>query len=108
MKEYYPMLDRVLLRPLKQKQHLETKGGLIDVSKKPTQQAIVYAVGAGWTAKETGLFVPNILHKGDIVLTGEGAGLPMDIELEDGTIEEMKLLREDDVLMMVKEKESKN
>jgi len=103
---FNPLEDRILLRVKKETEPKKTETGLYDLSKKETEMATVYAAGIGWYARETGNFVPAYLSAGDVVVIGKGAGLPIDIELPDGSMEEMKLLREGDVLILVSKKES--
>lgn len=104
--QYSPLEDRILLKIKKETEPKKTDSGLIDLSKKETETAVVFAAGSGCYARETGLLIPSFLSKGDTVIIGAGAGLPIEIELEDGTKEEMKLLRESDVLILVSKKES--
>lgn len=108
MKIYSCLEDRVLVKVKKQIEPETTASGIIKVGQKQVEEATVFSVGMGRYAGETGILIPTFTAKGDIVLIGKGAGTPVDIELEDGSIEEMKLLREGDILILVSKKESTN
>jgi len=105
--EYYQCLeDRVLIKPIIKKEVEKTEGGIIlDMLKKETAEGEVINVGVGKYAPETGVFIPTVLGKGDIVLYGIHAGMPLDIPNEEGKKEECKLMREGDVLCLIKKKE---
>lgn len=94
--------DRCLIRPIKEKELKKTEGGIIDpnVKTKPVLKGEVISIGIGFTARDTGVPVPTVLHKGDIVLYGAGAGLPVEIETEAGK-EEVLIMRETDCLIMI-------
>lgn len=98
--------DRILILPKKETELQKTAGGLYDQSQKPVQEGTVYAVGPGRYAIETGVFIETMLRKGDAVLIGREGGLPINVPIEDGTTQEMKLLRETDVLLLISKKES--
>lgn len=104
--QFDPLEDRVLIRPKKQTELQTTDGGLIVplTVKKEINEGEVVAVGQGFTARDTGLFVPTILHKGDLVLYGIHAGMPIEVENGNGK-EECLLMREGDVLMLIKKAE---
>lgn len=106
MTTYSPLEDRLLVRVIKKTEPEKTESGIItDMGKKEVTEAEVYAIGIGRYATETGVFMPTALHKGDTVLVGIKSGMPIDIPLEDGTKVEMKLMRESDVLALIKKKE---
>lgn len=106
MNKYSPLEDRVLVRVIKKTEPETSESGIIlDTMKKEVTEAEVYSVGAGRYAGETGNFIPTVLSAGDIVLIGVNGGMPVDIPTEDGKKEEMKLLREGDVLMLIGRKE---
>ncbi|MBI5179292.1 MAG: co-chaperone GroES [Nitrospinae bacterium] len=87
-----PLADRVLVRPLEEKE--TKKGGIIipDSAKERPQEGEVIAVGPGKTGDD-GKPVPMHVKKGDKVIYGKYAG--SEIKL-DG--EEFLLMREDDIL----------
>lgn len=64
-------------------------------------------IGQGFTARDTGAFIPTVLHEGDKVLFGASAGMPLDIPDEDGKNVEHRLLREGDILILISESEAK-
>lgn len=98
---YQPLQDRVLIEPIKETDQ-KTDGGLYipDTVRKDVVEGIVYAVGPGYHAKETGVFVATMLHEGERVLVGRDYGTPITVDKK-----ELRLMREDDVLMVIKEKE---
>lgn len=108
MKIFSCLEDRVLVRVKKQIEPETTASGIIKVGPKEVEEATVFSVGMGRYAGETGALIPTFTSRGDIVLIGKGAGLAIDIELEDGSTEEMKLIRESDILILVSKKESTN
>jgi len=93
--------DRVLILPIKEEERTTT-AGLIDLKKRETSRGVVTSVGTGYTARDTGVFVPTVLAKGDIVLYGVGAGLPIDVPNETGEMVEHRIMREGDVLLLIK------
>jgi co-chaperonin GroES (HSP10) len=100
--QYEPLEDRVLIREVKKTEPEKTAGGIItDMVKKEVKEGEVVAVGQGYTARDTGTFIPTILHKGDIVLYGINAGMPIEIQNGNGK-EECRLMRESDVLCLLK------
>lgn len=103
--QYSPLEDRLLVRPIQEKEQETTDGGiLIPVTvKKETAKGEVVAVGAGRYAGETGVFIPNVLNAGDIVLYGINQGMDLQVEKET-----LRLLRESDVLMLIGRKENTN
>lgn len=108
MAEYYCLEDRVLIRPIKKTEPEKTKAGIIKVElEKEVAEGEVVQSGNGYTARETGVFIPNILHKGDIVLYGAHAGI--EIEIENGSGKEaVRLMREGDCLCVIKKAKKSN
>lgn len=105
MTQYSPLEDRILILPKKETEPAKTAGGLYDQSTKPVQEATVYAIGPGMYARESGVFMPTMLKKGDVVLVARDGGVPFSITTEEGKTEDLKLLRESDVLMLISKKE---
>jgi chaperonin GroES len=96
---YECMEDRVLIRPIKAEQNQKTESGIItDQMKRPTEEAIVVAVGVGRYANETGKLMPTVLVPGDKILIAEGYGLEINTPEEKG----LRLLREGDILCRIK------
>lgn len=101
--DYTPLEDRVLINPIKKTESEKSEAGIIlDHVKKEVGEGVVFAVGEGRFAIETGVPIPNFLRKGDIVLYGLNNGMELPIEDETGKKVEMKLMREADVLMLIK------
>lgn len=102
---YEPLEDRVLIRTIKKSEPEVTDGGIIDpnVKQKPVLKGEVISVGPGYTARDTGVFVTTLLAKGDIVLYGATAGMPIDIQTDSGK-EEVVLMRESDCLLLISKK----
>lgn len=101
MKKFEPLEDRVLVRVHKEEQGQKTEGGIItDPIQKPTQRATVVSVGSGLYARETGVFMPTVLAKGDVVLVPANHGMDIDTDEEKG----LKLMREGDVLLFLEKK----
>ena len=104
--QFQPLEDRVLIKPLKQTSPETTEAGLIlDMKKKEVGEGIVHAIGNGRYATETGEFMENVLRKGDVVLYGLNAGMALDVPDETGVKIEMRLLRESDILLLIKKSE---
>jgi co-chaperonin GroES (HSP10) len=106
--KYECLEDRLLIRPIKQTELAKTEGGIIDpnVKQKPVLKGTVVSVGLGYTARDTGVFVNTVLSKGDTVLYGASAGIEIEIEKEDGSGKEsVWLMRESDVLLLIKKSE---
>lgn len=100
---YQPLEDRVVVRPIKSAEPAKTAAGIItETIKKETLEAEVLAVGAGRYAPENGQFIPTVLIQGDVVLIGANNGMPLDIPGEDGLNMECKLMREGDVLCLIR------
>ena len=91
-----PMHDRVLVKRLEEQE--VKKGGIIipDTAKEKPQEAEVIAAGKGRTTDE-GKVVPLEVKKGDRVLIGKYSGT--DVTIDD---EEYIILREDDILAIIK------
>lgn len=104
--DYSPMRDNVLVRPLKEEEWEKMDGGMAIpesvLSQKPSQRGLVYRVGNGIFAIETGEFMPTSLSRNDIILFQRGGGIPIDVLNEEGKKEEMRLMREPDVWMVIK------
>jgi chaperonin GroES len=98
MEKYTPLDDRVLIRPVAKKETEITDGGILipETVKKEVAEGEVVAVGSGRYALDTGVFIPNYLLPGDIVLFGANQGMPLAVNKE-----ELRLLREGDVLLVV-------
>lgn len=105
--KYSPLEDRLLIRPIKQTELQKTEGGIIDpnVKLKPVSKGEVVSVGQGYTARDTGVFVPTVLAKGDLILYGTGAGMEIEIDKEDGTGKEtVIIMREGDCFLLISKK----
>ena len=87
-----PLSDRVLIRPIEEKE--QKRGAIIipDTAKEKPQEGEVIAVGPG-RVNEDGKRISLEVKKGDRVLIGKYSGTDVKI---DGT--EYIILREDDVL----------
>ncbi|MBI3794398.1 MAG: co-chaperone GroES [Nitrospinae bacterium] len=87
-----PLADRVLVRPLEEKEM--KRGGIIipDSAKERPMEGEIVAAGPGKTGDD-GKLIPLTVKKGDRVLYGKYAGTEIKL---DG--EEFLLMREDDVL----------
>lgn len=104
--QFQPLEDRVLIKPIKKTEPEKTEAGIIlDMKKKEVGEGIVHAVGNGRFASETGAFMENVLRKGDIVLYGLNVGMALDVPNGDGEKTEMRLMRESDVLLLIKKSE---
>lgn len=105
--KYTPLEDRVLVRIEKKTEPETTAAGIItDMGTKEVTNAVVFAVGQGRYAGETGLLIPTMVCKGDVVLVGVNNGMPIDVVNESGQKEEMKLMREGDILIVIEKKQS--
>jgi chaperonin GroES len=91
-----PLGDRVLIKPLEEKE--EKKGGIIipDTAKEKSQEGKVVAVGPG-KMNEKGERIPPELKKGDRILYDKFSGTEVKIEGQ-----EYLIVREEDVLGIVK------
>ncbi|MBI5184086.1 MAG: co-chaperone GroES [Nitrospinae bacterium] len=87
-----PLQDRVLVKPLEEKE--AKKGGIIipDTAKEKPQEGEIIAVGSGKII-EDGKRQPLEVKKGDRVIYGKYAGT--EVKIEDA---EYLLMREDDIL----------
>lgn len=109
MTTYQPLEDRCLIRPIKSAEPERTAAGIItETIKKDVLQGEVVAVGEGFTTRDTGVFVQTVLRKGDIVLYGASAGVPLDVPNSEGGKDECRLMREGDVLVLIKKAEESN
>lgn len=90
-----PLHDRVILKRLEEEE--KTAGGIIipDTAKEKPQQGKIVAVGKG-RFLENGTIVPLIVKEGDRVLFSKYSGT----EVKWG-IEELLIMREDDILAIV-------
>ncbi len=91
-----PLGDRVLVEPMEAEE--KTKGGIVipDTAKEKPQQGKVVAVGQGKTL-ETGEVKSLEVKVGNKVLYGKYAGTEVTVEGE-----EYLIIREDDILAIVK------
>ena len=96
--KYRPLEDRIVVRPIEIER---TKSGLYvpDVAKQRPQRGVVLATGPG--RYDHGTFVATSIAVGDVVLYGKYAGVG--IEDPDDPEKELLVLRESDVLCVVKE-----
>ncbi|MCX5806939.1 MAG: co-chaperone GroES [Proteobacteria bacterium] len=92
-----PLQDRVLIKRIEEEE--KTKGGIIipDAAKEKPQEGKVIAVGDGKTL-ESGTKAPLTVKVGDKILFGKYSGTEIKV---DG--EEHLILREDDILAIVKD-----
>lgn len=86
-----PLQDRVLVKPLEEKE--TKKGGIIipDTAKEKPMEGKIVAVGNG-KLSENGKRLPLEVKKGDKVIFGKYAGTEIKVEGE-----ELLLMREDDI-----------
>jgi chaperonin GroES len=87
-----PLADRVVVRPVEEKE--QKKGGIIipDTAKEKPQEGKVVAVGPGKFSESGERITPEV-KKGDRVLYGKYSGTEVNIDGEDYLI-----LRESDIL----------
>ncbi len=87
-----PLQDRVIIKPLEEKETSE--GGIIipDTAKEKPQKGEIMAVGSG-KVMDDGKKQPLEVKKGDKVIYGKYAGTEVKIEEK-----EYLLMREDDIL----------
>ena len=92
-----PLGDRILVKPLEQKEI--KKGGIIipDTAKEKPQEGKVIAAGKGKVTEE-GKVLPMELKSGDRVLYGKYSGTEIKIDDEDFTI-----MHQDDVMGILKD-----
>jgi chaperonin GroES len=90
-----PLGDRVLVKPLEEKEI--KKGGIIipDTAKEKPQEGKIIALGTGKT-DEDGKKIPFEVKKGDRVMYSKYGGTEIKIDDEDYLI-----LREDDILGVI-------
>jgi chaperonin GroES len=95
--KYEPLYEKVLIEPIV-KRDQQTDGGLYipDTIRKDVSEGTVRAVGPGFHARDTGVFIQTVLHEGEVVLFGSNSGISITL---DGI--EMKLISESDVLMII-------
>jgi chaperonin GroES len=95
MREFHPIGDHVVVKPIKKDQ--QTKGGIVipDTATERPEEAQIIAAGPG-RITERGVLVPMALQKGDLVLFNKFAGTQL---TEDE--EEYLMLREGDVLAKI-------
>jgi chaperonin GroES len=91
-----PLADRIVVKVLEAEE--KTKGGLVlpDTAKEKPQQAKVIAVGPG-RLTDKGEVKPLEVKVGDKVLFGKFSGTEVKVDNED-----LLILKEDDVLAIVK------
>ena len=91
-----PLGDRVLIKPLEQKE--TRKGGIIipDTAKEKPQEGEVIAAGPGKTTEE-GKILPMYVKKGDRILYGKYSGTEIKMDEVDYLI-----VHQDDVLGILK------
>ncbi len=94
---FQPLGDRVIIKPLEPEN--KTKGGIVlpDTVKEKPQEGKVVAVGKGKTL-ENGTVQKMDVKEGDIVLYGKYSGT--EVTTKDG--EELLIVREEDILAIVK------
>lgn len=95
MSKITPVGDRILVKPVEEKE--QVRGGIIipDSAKEKPQEAVVVALGKG-KRLENGTVVPFEVKVGDKVLTSKYGGT--EVKIDD--VKHM-LLREDDILGIV-------
>jgi len=104
--KFQPLEDRCLVKPVKETELKTTQGGLYipTTAKKEVAEGTVVATGPGRYASENGAFIPCMLNKGDKVLYGINQGILIEIDDEDGKKQEVKIMREGDVLLVISKK----
>ncbi|MDD5060621.1 MAG: co-chaperone GroES [Candidatus Omnitrophica bacterium] len=95
--EIKPLGDRIVVKPLEAEN--KTKGGIVlpDTAKEKPQEAKVVAVGKGKTLENGTVHAPEV-KVGDKVLYGKYSG--NEITTKEG--EELLILREEDILAIIK------
>ncbi len=90
-----PLYDRVLIRPIEEKEMM--KGGIIipDTAKERPQEGEILEVGEGKLADD-GKVIPLKVKKGDKILFSKYAGTEIEIEGK-----ECLIMRETDILAVV-------
>jgi chaperonin GroES len=96
--KFHPLGDRVIIKPLEAES--KTRGGIVlpDTAKEKPQEGKVVAVGKGKTLDNGTVSKPEV-SVGDIVLYGKYSGT--EVNAKDG--EEYLIVREEDILAIVKE-----
>ena len=97
MSEIKPLGDRVVIKPLEAEN--KTKGGILlpDTAKEKPQEGKVVAVGKGKVLDNGSVQAPEV-KVGDKVLYGKYSG--NEITTKEG--EELLIMREDDILAIIK------
>lgn len=97
MMEIKPLGDRIVVKPLEAES--KSKGGILlpDTAKEKPQEAKVVAVGKGKTLENGTVATPEV-KVGDKVLYGKYSG--NEITTKEG--EELLILREEDILAIIK------
>ncbi len=92
-----PLADRVVVRPLEAEE--KTKGGIVipDTAKEKPQEGKIVAVGKGKVLENGQLQTPEV-KVGDRILYGKYSG--NEITTKEG--EELLIMREEDVLAIIK------
>ena len=95
--ELKPLGDRVIVRPLEADE--KTKGGIVlpDTAKEKPQEGKVVAVGKGKVLDNGSVHAPDV-KAGDRILYGKYSGT--EITTKEG--EELLIMREEDILAVVK------
>ncbi|MFA5276307.1 MAG: co-chaperone GroES [Candidatus Omnitrophota bacterium] len=95
--EIRPLGDRIVVKPLEAES--KTKGGIVlpDTAKEKPQEGKVVAIGKGKVLENGAVQAPEV-KVGDKVLYGKYSG--NEITTKDG--EELLIMREDDILAVIK------
>lgn len=99
---FQPLGDRIIIKPLEPE--TKTKGGILlpDTVKEKPQEGKVVAVGKG-KVLENGTVQKSEVKEGDIVLYAKYSGT--EVTTKDG--EEYLIVREDDIVAIVKKDDKK-
>ncbi|MFH1692279.1 MAG: co-chaperone GroES [Candidatus Omnitrophota bacterium] len=94
---FQPLGDRIILKPMEAES--KTRGGIVlpDTVKEKPQEGKIVAVGKGKVLENGNVQKPEV-KEGDIVLYGKYSGT--EVTTKDG--EEYLIVREDDILAIVK------
>ena len=92
-----PLADRIIVKPLEAEE--VSKGGIVlpDTAKEKPHEGKIIAVGKGKVTEDGKIQAPEV-KVGDIVLYGKYTGT--EISTKEG--EELLIMREDDILAVVK------
>ncbi|MGA2774713.1 MAG: co-chaperone GroES [Candidatus Omnitrophota bacterium] len=92
-----PLGDRIVVKPLEAES--KTKGGIVlpDAAKEKPQEGKIVAIGKGKTLESGAIQTPEV-KVGDKVLYGKYSG--NEITTKEG--EELLIMREDDILAIIK------